>query len=170
MQLTDRQRAFIDEYLLDLNATKAAVRAGYAPSHASNAGFDLRKHPLVSAEIARRQAERAQHSHITEQQVLLEIARLAFNDPRQAFDANGALLPVQDWPDNLAAAVASVKVLESKSADGSVVGEVKEIKFWDKGKQLELAARHLGLLKDRLEISTPVGQMIKAARARLRDS
>ncbi len=169
MALSAKQLAFVDEYLVDFNAAQAAIRAGYNPKTVNDYASVLRNRPDINAEISRRQQERSQQCALNKAQVIQEIARLAFNDPRQAFDANGALLPVQDWPDSLAACVASVKVLECKTLDGITVGEVKEIRFWDKGKQLELASRHLGLLKDRLEVSTPVAQLIKSARERLRD-
>jgi phage terminase small subunit len=114
-------------------------------------------------------AERIRRVEVDQDRILLEIARLALNDPRRAFDTNGALLPIQDWPDEVAAAVSTIKVNEIRDPDGNVVGETKEIKFWDKGKQLELAARHLGMLNDKLELSTPVSQLLRAARERIRN-
>ena len=167
MALTVKQQVFIHEYLIDLNARQAAIRAGYSPKTARDIGPKLLRRPAIQTAIATRLAERSQRVEVQQDRVLLEIARLAFNDPRRAFDANGALLPIQDWPDETAAAIASIKINEIKDADGAVVGETKEIRFWDKGKQLELAARHLGMLNDRLEISTPVSQLIRAARERM---
>jgi phage terminase small subunit len=168
MKLTDRQQAFVDEYLLDLNARQAAIRAGYTTTKSSNTGYNLLRLPKITAEIARRSAHRSEKTQISQERVLLEIARLAFNDPRRAFDDKGVLLPIKDWPAEVAAAISSIKVVEVKDSQGEVTGELKEIKFWDKGKQLELAARHLGLFLDKLEISTPVSQMILAARQRLK--
>jgi len=158
----------VNEYLLDLNQTQAAIRAGYSSKSAPVNAYKLSTIPAVQQAIASRLAERQQRLEISQDRVLLEIARLALNDPRQAFDQRGALLPIHDWPDDLAAAVSSIKINEIKDADGNVVGETKEIKFWDKGKQLDLAARHLGMLHDKLEISTPVSQLIRAARDRLK--
>ncbi|WP_347989746.1 terminase small subunit [Methylomonas sp. AM2-LC] len=168
MPLSKKQQLFIDEYLIDLNATQAAIRAGYCVKRASDRGYQLCLSPLVQAQIAEKMAKRAQQLALDQNRVVLEIARLAFNDPRRAFAANGALLAIQDWPDEVAAAISSIKVHEIKDSEGNVIGECKEIKFWDKGKQLELAARHLGMLKDKLELSTPVSELIKAARERIR--
>jgi phage terminase small subunit len=168
--LTTKQQVFVDEYLVDLNATQAAVRAGYKLSSAEGHSYRFLANPKIRAKIASRMAERVQRVEVSQDRVLLEIARLAFNDPRRAFAVNGALLPMIAWPDDLAAAVASVKIREVKGEDGEVLGEIKEIRFWDKGKALELAARHLGLLKDRLEVSTPVAELIRAARARIRQA
>ena len=89
---------------------------------------------------------------ITQERVLLEIARLAFHDPRKVFDEDNNMLAVQDWPDEVAAAIASIKVIETKSGDEDSTSQLKEIKFWDKGKQIELAAKKLGMLTDKLKV------------------
>jgi phage terminase small subunit len=167
MPLTAKQRLFVDEYMLDLNITQAALRAGYSQTSAKSAHIMT---PVVKAEIERCLAERSLKLEIDQNRVLLEISRLAFNDPRLAFAANGSLLPVHAWPDEVAAAISSIKIHELKNSQGEIIGECKEIRFWDKGKQLELAARHLGMLKDKLEISTPIAEMLKAARERIRHS
>ena len=168
MTLTAKQLLFVDEYLVDLNATRAAVRAGYTPKSAAKHSYRLLAKPRINAAVAARMAERARRVQMSQDRVLREVASLAFSDLRRAFAADGALLPVQAWPEELAAAVASVKVREVKGDDGVVVAEVKEIRFWDKGRALDLAARHLGMLRDRLEVSTPVAELIREARARMR--
>ncbi len=169
MALTKKQQAYVDEYLLDLNATQAAIRAGYSAKSPTSVGSKTSKSAKVQAAIAERMAERIKRVEVDQDRILLEIARLALNDPRRAFDHNGALLPIKDWPDEVAAAISTIKVNEIRDPDGNVVGETKEIKFWDKGRQLELAARHLGMLNDKLELSTPVSQLLRAARERIRN-
>jgi phage terminase small subunit len=81
--------------------------------------------------------------------VLQEAARMAFSDLRQAFDENGKLKATKDWPDELAAAVAATKSrrVNLDSADGHT-DVVTELKVWDKPKNVELLAKHLGLLKE----------------------
>lgn len=152
MALKDRQKKFIKEYLIDLNSTQAAIRAGYSKRTAGSIGFDLLKKPEISTEIRRELELRSIRTEITQDRVLLEIARLAFNDPRKAFDENGALKPIQEWPDEVAAAVSSIKINEITDSEGNHIGETKEIKFWDKGKQIELAGRHLGMWNDKLTL------------------
>jgi phage terminase small subunit len=85
--------------------------------------------------------------------VLQEAARMAFSDLRQAFDENGKLKATKDWPDDLAAAVASTKTrtVNLDSADGKT-DEVVELKVWDKPKNVELLAKHLGLLTEKVEL------------------
>jgi hypothetical protein len=77
-------------------------------------------------------------------------------------------LPIQDWPAEIAAAVASIKVNEIKDAEGQLIGETKLVRFWDKGRQLELAAKHLGMLQEKIEINTSVSHLIRAGRQRIR--
>ena len=149
MALTAKQQRFIDEYLIDLNATQAAIRAGYSEKTAGKIGQENLIKPEIQVIIAESVAKRSKRTEITQDRVLLEIARLAFNDPRKAFDKNGAILPIHEWPDEVAAAISAIKINETK-VDGVVVGETKEIKFWDKGKQIELAGRHLAMFTDKI--------------------
>lgn len=152
MALNDKQSKFVKEYLVDLNLTKAAIRAGYAPKRADATAYNLLRNTEISTAIREEMEARAKRTEITQDRVLLEIARLAFNDPRKAFDENGALKPIQEWPDEVAAAVSSIKINEIKDSEGNHIGETKEIKFWDKGKQIELAGRHLGMWNDKLTL------------------
>ena len=101
--------------------------------------------------IAKKIAE--EEFEITQGRVLLEVSRLAFNDPRKVFDENNVMLPVKDWPDEVAAAISSIKVVETKTSDDETTAQLKEIKFWDKGKQIELAAKTLGMLTDKLDVN-----------------
>jgi phage terminase small subunit len=153
--LRPKQQKFVDEYLVDLNATQAALRAGYSEKTAKCSGHENLTKPDIQKAIAERQADRNRRTEVTQDRVLLEIARLAFNDPRKAFNENGELKAVKDWPDEVAAAIQSIKINEFKGADGETV-VVKEVKFWDKGKQIDLAARHLGMLNDKLDLKGSV--------------
>lgn len=148
--LSEKHKAFCKEYLIDLNATQAAIRAGYSPVSANTFGTALIKQQRIIDHLKELMDERSKRVEIKQDRVIIEIARLAFNDPRKAFDADGNLLPIQAWPDEVAAAIASIKVLETKNDEGTV-SQTKEIKFWDKSKNLDLAARHLGMLKDKVE-------------------
>lgn len=152
MALKDKQVKFIKEYLVDLNSTQAAIRAGYAPKRADATAYNLLRNTEISAAIREEMEARAKRTEITQDRVLLEIARIAFNDPRKAFNKNGALKDIQDWPDEVAAAVSSIKINEITDSEGNHIGETKEIKFWDKGKQIELAGRHLGMWNDKLTL------------------
>ena len=102
--------------------------------------------------------------------VLREAARLAFSDIRQAFNDKGELLPIHEWPDDLAAAVASTESVRRNldAADGKTDRIVK-LKVWDKPKNIEMLSKHLGLLTERVEV-TLQGELedrIKAGRGRI---
>ena len=111
--LNDRQRAFVESYLVHLNATKAAEDAGYSAKTAREQGARLLTNVAITAEIKRRQAERAEKAKLTADEVLQEIDTLASSDIGKVFDLNAdtlRLLPMREWPEEARRAVASVKV------------------------------------------------------------
>jgi phage terminase small subunit len=149
VKINERHAKFVKEYLLDLNATQAAIRAGYAEKSAFVTASKLLSNAKIQDAINKQVKARSERTEVSQDRVLLEIARLAFNDPRKVFDENGALLSVQQWPDEVAAAISSIKVNEL-IVDGIAIGTTKEIKFWDKSKNLELAGRHLKMFTDKM--------------------
>lgn len=159
-KLTPKQAAFCAEYLVDLNATAAAKRAGFSQKTANEQAVRLMGLAHVQAEIQRLMTERSKRTEITQDGVIREIAKLAFGDIRKLFDENGALLPVQQWPDDIAPAVSSVEIDELFEGFGEnrvQIGHTKKVKFWDKAKSLEMLGRHLKLFVDRAEVSGPGG-------------
>lgn len=146
--LTERQKRFCQEYVKDLNGAQAAIRAGYSKRTAKEQAVRLLTNINLQKYIYHLMKKREKRVEITQDRVLLEIARLAFSDPRKAFDGNGNLLPVQEWPDEVAASISSIKIVETKDNNGKK-SYVKEVKFWDKGKQIELAGKHLGMFIER---------------------
>lgn len=152
MRANNKQKRFVDEYLIDLNATAAASRAGYKNGEF---GRQLLTYPYVADLIQKRIKARQTRTEITQDRVLLEIARLAFSDGRKAFDKDGRLLPVHEWSDDVAASISSIKVRTKykRDSDGNVEPEtVTEIKMWDKNSALEKAGKHLGLFMDRMKV------------------
>ena len=83
MPLNDRQSRFVAEYLVDLNATQAAIRAGYSAATANQIGARLLVNVKVAAAIAEAQAARSRRTEVTQDRVVLELARVAFGDPRR---------------------------------------------------------------------------------------
>ncbi|CAA2136743.1 terminase small subunit [Hyphomicrobium sp. ghe19] len=79
--LTPKQRRFVENYLLDLNATQAAIRAGYSKRTAQEQGSQLLNHPTIRIAIDAAKAERSAKTEICAEQVLEEIAAMAFYDP-----------------------------------------------------------------------------------------
>ena len=150
MALTQKQKLFIDEYLIDLNATQAAIRAGYSPRNADKIGSELLGKTRVSDAIKTAMAERSKRTGINQDRILMELAKIALVNPEKVVNFDEATIREDALPEDLAA-VASVKVKRFPTKDGE--GIEREIKFYDKTKALDLAGRHLGMFKDKLELS-----------------
>lgn len=144
-KLQPKQQAFVDQYLVDLNGTQAYLRAGYKCSVAAarvNAA-KLLANANIQAAVAERMKDRAERTEIDQDRVLLEIARLAFSDPRRIFDGT-RLKRMNEIDDSTAAAISSIKVVTRQAGEGEVE-HVAEIKFWPKTNALEMAGKHIGL-------------------------
>lgn len=146
-ELSERQRAFVREYLVDLDGRAAAIRAGYSPHGAAVQACRLLKFKAVSEAVQKAMAARAHRVEVRADDILRELLRVALADVRQAFDEQGRLLPLHKMPEDVARALAGVEVVEL--LDGS--GVVRKAKFWPKVQALELLGKHLGLLKEIVE-------------------
>lgn len=153
MGLTNKKKDFIKEYLIDLNATQAAIRAGYSQKTAYSQGQRLLKDVEIQHKIQHEMDKRAERTEITADRVLNEIAKLAFSDLRNIFDENGRLKPIDQLPEEISASISSIKVT-SKQSPGEEPVEidyVSEIKLWDKKGSLELLGKHLKLFTEKIE-------------------
>lgn len=144
--MTQKQKRFVEEYLIDLNATQAAIRAGYSPETAGAIGAENLKKPQIQNAIARHMAERSRRTGVNADRVLLELARIAFANAGDLIDAGDATLKDDASRDDLAA-IQSIKV-----KDMGDMGIEREIRMADKLKALELLGRHLGIFNDRLRL------------------
>lgn len=141
--LTPRQQQFVDEYLLDLNATQAAIRAGYSPRTAAAQASRLLINVKVAEAITQAREERSRRLEVSKDRVLMELARIALLDPADLFDAAGNLLPIHEMPEDARRTIASMEVHELK--DGL---SVQRIKLLGKKGALDTLARHLGLFDE----------------------
>jgi phage terminase small subunit len=151
-KLTPKQAAFVAEYLIDLNATQAAIRAGYSEKTAGSQGERLLKKVEIQIALAEAQQKRAERTEITADNILQEIAKVAFSDVRRIFDANGGLIRISDLDDNAAACIAGCELVTNSKGEGEIE-HVAKLKLADKLKALELAGRHLGMFNDKLNLS-----------------
>ena len=155
--LTPIQRLFVHEYLVDLNATQAAIRAGYSEDTARQIGSENLSKPYIKQAIQEQMDARASKIEITAEKVLESIYRIANVDIGDAYDDAGYLLPIKEMPESIRKSISSIKVFEEFEGKGEArlkVGEVREVKFWDKTKSLELLGRHLRLFIDKVEHSS----------------
>lgn len=141
-RLTDRQKRFVSEYLIDLNATRAAERAGYKDP---NKGRQLVAKGNVSAAIQKAMEARSRRTEITQDRVILELAKLGFYDIRKLFDADGKPLDISKLDDDTAAALSGLDVQDVADHDGNYLGFIKKYKMADKIRALELLSKHLEL-------------------------
>lgn len=176
MSLNARQLRFVDEYLIDLNATQAAIRSGYSKKTAAQIGEENLRKPEISAAVQKAQAERSQRTQITQDAVLQELAKIGFSDIRKVvqwgptelrvvLDKDGGdsgktapyhgvrLINVEDIDDDTAAAISEV----SHGKDGL------KVKLHDKKGALVDIGRHLGMFKDRVEHTGKNGGPIEVA-------
>jgi phage terminase small subunit len=152
MALSPKQQRFVEEYLVDLNATQAAIRAGYNAKTARAQASRLLTKVNISDAIFEGRQLTADRLEVTQERVLKEFARLAFLDIRKAFDKDGNLLPIHDIDDDTAAALAGIEVeemFEGKGGDREKVGTLRKIKLADKKGALDSLAKHLGMFIDR---------------------
>ena len=145
--MTKKQKLFVEEYLIDLNATQAAIRAGYSPETARSIGQENLTKPDIRAEISKAMAERSRRTGINADRVLLELARIAFVNATDVIDPKTATVR-KDATEDDTAAIQSVKV-KTFGEDGLE----REIKMADKLKALELIGKHLGMFKERVVVS-----------------
>ncbi|WP_278549564.1 terminase small subunit [Cloacibacillus evryensis] len=144
-KLTAMQRLFVAEYLVDLNATQAAIRAGYSKKSAYRIGADLLHKTSVAEAIAAAMKEREKRTNITQDRVLNEIAKVAFGDMRNVMSWGPEGVRLKDSKGISADAAAFVsEVSETVTENGGTV----RLKVNDKLKALELLGRHLGVFKD----------------------
>ena len=145
-KLTAKQKLFVDEYLIDLNASAAARRAGYAKKRADQIGFENLKKPEISRAIQIRMADREKRTEISQDRVLQEYARIAFLDPRKLVDENGNPLPLHKLSDDVAAAIAGLDAKRMAGEEGASF-EILKYKFVDKRASLSDVAKHLGMFE-----------------------
>lgn len=170
--LTQKQELFIAEYLLDGNATRAAIAAGYSPDTAKEMGYENLTKPHIASEIAKRHQKRCQRLEVDADRVLQELAKLAFFDPRSFYHPDGRLKEPQELDDHTAMALAGLEIEEAYEHFGKgqakPKGTLKKIKFADKGQNLERLGRHLKLFTDKIEVTADESLSLAIAEARKR--
>lgn len=154
-KLTPKQRKFVSEYLIDLNATQAALRAGYSPKRARFTASDLVSNRNVSEAIQTAQSKREARTEITQDRVLRELAKIGFQDVRKLYRSDGSLIPITELDDESAASIAGVEV--THRLNGESVVQTTKIKLSDKLQALVDIGRHLGMFTDKVEHSGSVG-------------
>ncbi len=147
--MTKKQKLFCEEYLIDLNATQSAIRAGYSVDTAYSIGEENLKKPEIKKTIEQALAERSKRTGINQDRVIQELARIAFVKITDVANDDGSIN--RDASDDDLACIESVKV-ESSSTDTGY-SEKREVKLASKMKALELLGKHIGMWNDKLNVN-----------------
>jgi phage terminase small subunit len=163
--LTDRQRRFVVEYLIDLNATKAAVRARYSPATAPQHASRLLSNVKVATAIAKQGRARNARLQMTADQVLERLVEEIEADMADLFYPDGTLRPICDWPRVWRKGLISgLQISETVDASGVRV-TVAKIRFSDRSKRLDQIGRHIRVNAFREttkhELSDPLAELIR---------
>ena len=171
--LTARQAAFAAEYLLDLNAVQAAIRAGYSPTTATAMSHRLLANVGVQKTIQAGQAARSERTRISADAVLTELAKLGYANMMDYITVSGdgtAGIDLSKLTREQAAAITELTSEDTYDKEGNLTRRNK-IKLADKRAALVDIGRHLGLFRDRVEITGKDGGAIEveAVRQRITD-
>lgn len=152
--MTDAQKRFCDEYLIDLNATRA-YKVAYSrckkDETANVNGSKLLRNTKVQEYISERMKKREKRTEITQDMVIKELAKIAFLDIRKLYTENGQLKNIADIDSETVGAISSLETLEEYDGYGDnreKIGDTQKVKLLDKTKALELLGKHLGMFSD----------------------
>lgn len=160
--LNAKQQRFVAEYLIDLNATQAAIRAGYSEKTAKQIGSRLLSHVDVTAAIASGQAKIAEKHGVTVERVVSELALIGFSNMQDYIRINSEGYPYTDFSAltrEQAAAIGEVTVEDFKDGSGKDARDVRRVKFKlsDKRAALVDLGKHLGMFTENMRLAGPGG-------------
>ena len=161
-QLSEQRQRFVEEYLIDLNGTQAAIRAGYSVKTAQEQSSRLLSNVMVQEAISKAMAARSKRTGINQDRIVLELARIAFVNIDDVVDTEtGKILPNASRDD-----LACIEGIKYKESDNQFGGSVeREVKVASKLKALELLGKHLGMWNDKLDVNVTAPIVISGADA-----
>lgn len=139
-KLTDKQELFAREFIKDLNATQAAIRAGYSAKTAQEQSSRLLSNVMVQCRIGELKADRNEQVGVDAAYVLKRLIEIDQMDVLDILLTNGELKPIKDWPKVWRTTLSGMDVTEMA---GDAAGLLKKIKWPDKVKNLELLGKHV---------------------------
>lgn len=148
-KLREKQQLFVDEYLIDLNGTQAAIRAGYSAKTANEQASRLLANVSIQQAISEKMAERSKRTGVNQDRVVQELAKIAFLKMTDVVDHNGKIK--DDASEDDLSCIESIKYKHSDTNIGS--STEREVKTASKLKALELLGKHLGMWNDKLDVN-----------------
>ncbi|MCU7218029.1 terminase small subunit [Pseudomonas sp. VE 196-7] len=174
MALTVKQQAFVREYLIDLNATQAAIRAGYSKRRAREYAYQLMRRDDIAAAIAAGMEARNKRTQIDADYVLNRLTEIDQMDLLDILDDDLSIKPLSKWPKVWRQSLSGFDIAEMFEGAGKerdLVGLMKKIKWPDKVKNLELLGKHVNVNAFREQVAVDVNlttsQRMAKARERL---
>lgn len=157
-RLSDKEMEFAQQYVVDRNATQAAIRAGYSKKSAANIGYENVRKPHIAAVITELIKEQNQRIGWDPDKLLRRLAEEGDADVAELYDDRGCLLPVRDWPlvfrMGLVASIETNELWDGAGADRMLIGQVVKVKLVERTKIKELIGKHTDVqaFKERLEV------------------
>ena len=145
-ELTERQKRFCEEYVIDLNGTQAAIRAGYSESGASVEGTRLLANANVKSLIDKLKAEKTSANKTTAQRVIDELSSIAFSDMKDLMSVDNAIMDLRQMDEGVSRTISSLEVDEMR-VEGMTIGQTKKVKLWDKMRALDMLGKHFGIFE-----------------------
>jgi phage terminase small subunit len=148
VKVNERQKRFSEEYIIDLDATAAAIRAGYSEKNASSIGYQLLQKTPVKAYIAELIKKRSERTKVDADYVLQRLVAIDQMDVIDILNDDGTIKPLTMWPKIWREFLTSFElseIIEGQGDDKKIVGILKKIKWPDKLKNLELIGRHVAV-------------------------
>ncbi|PNH94082.1 terminase small subunit [Vibrio diazotrophicus] len=170
-KLTDKQEMFCREYLIDLNATQAAIRAGYSEKTAKETAYENLTKPHIANRIAELKSERVKETKVDANYVLNRLVEIDQMDAIDILNEDGSLKPISMWPKVWRTYLSGFdlsELWEGTGEDRQQIGFLKKIKWPDKVKNLELLGKHIEVqaFKEKYDHSSSDGTMSPTAEGR----
>ncbi|MFD1216406.1 terminase small subunit [Microbulbifer celer] len=164
MALTAKQQRFVDEYLIDLNATQAAIRAGYSEKTAAAVGAENLRKPHIAKLVAEAKRSRSERTKIDADYVLGRLVEIDQMDVLDIMADGGSLKPIKDWPKvwrQFIAGMDLAEIWDGRGEEREIIGVLKKIKWPDKLKNLELLGKHIEVsaFREQVDHSSTDGSM-----------
>ncbi|OKP02598.1 terminase small subunit [Xenorhabdus eapokensis] len=147
-KMTAKQKMFCREYLVDLNVTQAAIRAGYSPKRASEIGYQQMQKPYIIQHIDELKQARNKQLGIDANYVLRRLVEIDQMDVADILDEDLSIKPLSHWPESWRRYLSGLnlaEIFEGRGDERDVVGILKKIKWPDKVKNLELLGKHVSV-------------------------
>ena len=153
--MNPKRKKFAEEYVIDLNGSAAAIRAGYSHRTSRFIASKLLDDPEIAEYIGRLKKKIARHNEVDASRVLQEQARIAFAMPKVYFDEDGSLKNIHQLSDDAAASISGIEVetVRSKRGNGDEyeTSQIKKLRFWNKKDALDSLAKFLEMYKGKGE-------------------